>query len=232
MLRSKFRCENFDLPVPSRHGLPVHFLARNRSNGQRLLRKVCLRRSGHKGRRYSYGVTHLLEQYGRLGDDDVELMEEKDWAFIRRWAAPGQHGPWRIGGRDGRSPLRRPKENCNPRSIESQLTASIDKAERPWLNIIALLMTVVMTLVQHEEAIRCIQEHLLGVPIQEELTALRNRVEIFEVKNASLRDTIRTIEAVETSTCNHERLARIEIERQLASVQESYHQDQEDDDNK
>nr|GEW73541.1 hypothetical protein [Tanacetum cinerariifolium] len=125
-----------------------------------------------------------------------------------------------------------PKENCNPRSIESQLTASIDKAERPWLNIIALLMTVVMTLVQHEEAIRCIQEHLLGVPIQEELTALRNRVEIFEVKNASLRDTIRTIEAVETSTCNHERLARIEIERQLASVQESYHQDQEDDDNK
>ncbi|GKF55678.1 hypothetical protein Tco_0166018, partial [Tanacetum coccineum] len=31
--------------------------------------------------------------------------------------------------------------------------------------------------------------------------------------------TIRTMEAIETVTRNHERLARIEIERQLASVQ-------------
>nr|GFB93190.1 hypothetical protein [Tanacetum cinerariifolium] len=33
--------------------------------------------------------------------------------------------------------------------------------------------TVVRTLAQHGKAIRGIQEHLLGVPIQEELTALR-----------------------------------------------------------
>ncbi|GJX30286.1 hypothetical protein Tco_0238365 [Tanacetum coccineum] len=62
----------------------------------------------------------------------------------------------------------------------------------------------------------------------EELTALRNRVDIVEVVNASLHAMIRTMEAVETITRNHERLARIEIERQLASVQESHHQDRED----
>ncbi|GJZ53553.1 hypothetical protein Tco_0608438 [Tanacetum coccineum] len=69
--------------------------------------------------------------------------------------------------------------------------------------------TVVRTLAQHGEAIRGIQEHLLGVPIQKELKALRFR-------------------AVEKVTCNHERLARIGIEQQLAAVQESHRQDQED----
>nr|GEU86118.1 hypothetical protein [Tanacetum cinerariifolium] len=71
-------------------------------------------------------------------------------------------------------------------------------------------------------------EHLLGVPIQEEFSALRFRVDIVEAENASLRYTIRTIEAVETVTRNHERLARMKIKRQLASVQESQCQDRED----
>ncbi|GKE66426.1 hypothetical protein Tco_1520587 [Tanacetum coccineum] len=73
--------------------------------------------------------------------------------------------------------------------------------------------TVVMTLAQHEEVIRGIQEHLLVVPIQEELTDLRFRVDVAEAENASLRATIRTMEAIETVTRNHERLARIKIER-------------------
>ncbi|GJW20486.1 hypothetical protein Tco_0031108 [Tanacetum coccineum] len=88
--------------------------------------------------------------------------------------------------------------------------------------------TVVRILAQHGEAIRGIHEHLLGVPIQEELMALRFRVDVAEAENASLRDTIRTMEAIETVTRNHERLSRIEIERQLASVQESHRQDRED----
>nr|GEW24052.1 hypothetical protein [Tanacetum cinerariifolium] len=90
------------------------------------------------------------------------------------------------------------------------------------------IATVVRTLAQHGEAIRGIQEHLLGVPIREELTTLRFRVDIVEAKNASLRARIKTIEAVEKVTPNHERLAHIEIEQQLAAVQESYLQDQED----
>nr|GEW45206.1 hypothetical protein [Tanacetum cinerariifolium] len=36
--------------------------------------------------------------------------------------------------------------------------------------------TVVMRLAQHEEAIPGIQKHLLEVPIQEELRALRDRI--------------------------------------------------------
>nr|GEU74410.1 hypothetical protein [Tanacetum cinerariifolium] len=61
--------------------------------------------------------------------------------------------------------------------------------------------TVVMTLAQHGEAIR---------------------------ENTSLRAMIKTMETFETVTCNHERFARIEIERKLASVQESYRQDRVD----
>nr|GEW83377.1 hypothetical protein [Tanacetum cinerariifolium]GEW83382.1 hypothetical protein [Tanacetum cinerariifolium] len=56
-------------------------------------------------------------------------------------------------------------------------------------------------------------EHLLGVPIQKELTALRFMVYVTEAENASLHATIRTMEVIETVTHNHERLARIEIER-------------------
>nr|GEX38975.1 reverse transcriptase domain-containing protein [Tanacetum cinerariifolium] len=61
-------------------------------------------------------------------------------------------------------------------------------------------------------SVRSVQEHLLGVPIQEDLTALRNRVDIVEVENASLCAMIRTMEAIKTITHNHDRLARIEIE--------------------
>ncbi|GJY08161.1 hypothetical protein Tco_0375215 [Tanacetum coccineum] len=52
----------------------------------------------------------------------------------------------------------------------------------------------------------------------EELMALRFRVDVGKAESASLRAKIMTIEAIETVTRNHERLARIEIERQLASV--------------
>ncbi|GJR12282.1 hypothetical protein Tco_0794934 [Tanacetum coccineum] len=61
----------------------------------------------------------------------------------------------------------------------------------------------------------------------EELTALRNRVDMVEAEML-LCATIRTMEAIETVNYNHERLARIEIERQFASVQESHCQDREE----
>nr|GEX40177.1 copia protein [Tanacetum cinerariifolium] len=77
---------------------------------------------------------------------------------------------------------------------------------------------VVRTQAQHVEAIRGIQEHLLGVPIQEELTALRFRVDITEANNASLRARIKTMEAIEKITRNRERQACIKIEQQLAAV--------------
>ncbi|GJY19690.1 putative reverse transcriptase domain-containing protein [Tanacetum coccineum] len=74
---------------------------------------------------------------------------------------------------------------------------------------------------QHKEAIRGIQEHLLGVPIQEELTALRFRENIAEAENASLRARIKTTEAIEKITRNRERQDRVKIEQQLVTVQES-----------
>ncbi|GJT69146.1 hypothetical protein Tco_1028432 [Tanacetum coccineum] len=68
----------------------------------------------------------------------------------------------------------------------------------------------------------------IDIGVDEELTALRDRVDIVEAENAYLRATIRTMRVVETITHNHERLTRIEIERQLASVQESHRQVRED----
>nr|GEV61697.1 hypothetical protein [Tanacetum cinerariifolium] len=59
---------------------------------------------------------------------------------------------------------------------------------------------VVRTQAQHREAIRGMHEQLLGVRIQEELTALRFRVDIAEAENASLRARIKTTEATEKIT--------------------------------
>ncbi|GKB86823.1 hypothetical protein Tco_0959095, partial [Tanacetum coccineum] len=81
--------------------------------------------------------------------------------------------------------------------------------------------TIVRTQAQHGEAIQGIQEHLLGVPIQKELTALRFRADIAEAENASLRARIKTTKAIEKITHNRERQARAKIEQQLAAVQES-----------
>ncbi|GJV07976.1 hypothetical protein Tco_1345632 [Tanacetum coccineum] len=95
-----------------------------------------------------------------------------------------------------------------------------------------------MRLDQHGEAIRGIQEHLLEVPIQEELRALRDRLDVAKAERASLRATVRTMGAFDMVLRNRmrdERQTRIEIECQLALVQEeltqsriSHRQDQED----
>nr|GEW07958.1 hypothetical protein [Tanacetum cinerariifolium] len=61
--------------------------------------------------------------------------------------------------------------------------------------------------------------------------ALRDRVDVAEAESASLRAMIRTMVAVEMVLRNRmrdERQTCIEIEHQLASVQESHRQDQED----
>ncbi|GKC77257.1 hypothetical protein Tco_1128031 [Tanacetum coccineum] len=73
-----------------------------------------------------------------------------------------------------------------------------------------------------------IRVDLFTLRLSLQLLFLQRPVDVAEAENASLRATIRTMEAIETVTRNHERLARIEIERQLASVQESHRQDRED----
>ncbi|GKB70113.1 hypothetical protein Tco_0931525 [Tanacetum coccineum] len=79
---------------------------------------------------------------------------------------------------------------------------------------IALPAAAVMRIqAQHREAIQGIQEHLLGVPIQEELAALRFKVDITEAENASLCAMIKTTEAVEKITHNREREVRNRIEQ-------------------
>ncbi|GKG62088.1 hypothetical protein Tco_0631992, partial [Tanacetum coccineum] len=74
---------------------------------------------------------------------------------------------------------------------------------------------------QHKEVIRGILEHLQRVPIEEEMSTLRFKMGMAEVENASLRGKTKTIEAIETVTRSQEKRARIKMERQLTSVQES-----------
>ncbi|GKE42731.1 hypothetical protein Tco_1470015 [Tanacetum coccineum] len=86
-----------------------------------------------------------------------------------------------------------------PVSTEENLGDPIDiKVDiihpEPVAAVAFLAATVVRTQAQHGEAIRGILEH---------------------------SQEIKTMEAIETVTYNHEKRTRIEIERQLASVQES-----------
>nr|GFA29484.1 putative reverse transcriptase domain-containing protein [Tanacetum cinerariifolium] len=60
--------------------------------------------------------------------------------------------------------------------------------------------TVIRTLVQDGEAIRGIHGHLEGVPVSEEMNSLRFRMGMVEEENASLRGSIKTIEAIDTIT--------------------------------
>nr|GEZ56177.1 hypothetical protein [Tanacetum cinerariifolium] len=87
--------------------------------------------------------------------------------------------------------------------------------------------TVVTTLAQHGEAIRGIHGHLQWVPINEEINALKFRMGMAKEENASLRGRIKTIEAIDTNTSRQEKRARMVLERQLVSVQETQRQDQE-----
>nr|GFB30493.1 hypothetical protein [Tanacetum cinerariifolium] len=67
------------------------------------------------------------------------------------------------------------------------------------------IATVVRTLAQHGEAIQGIHGHLQGVPINEEINALRFRMGMAEEENASLRGRIKTIEAIDTITHRQEK---------------------------
>nr|GEV85275.1 hypothetical protein [Tanacetum cinerariifolium] len=64
-------------------------------------------------------------------------------------------------------------------------------------------------------------------PAATEMNALRFRMGMEEEENASLRGKIKTIEVIDIITRRQEKMARMELERQLASVQESQRQDQE-----
>ncbi|GKB45942.1 hypothetical protein Tco_0896695 [Tanacetum coccineum] len=70
-------------------------------------------------------------------------------------------------------------------------------------------------------------KHLQGVPIEEEMSTLRFKMGMVEAENASLSGKIKTMEAIETITRSQEKRTRMEMERQLASVQESQRHDRE-----
>ncbi|GJY61288.1 hypothetical protein Tco_0461945, partial [Tanacetum coccineum] len=81
--------------------------------------------------------------------------------------------------------------------------------------------TVITTLDRHGGAIRGIYKHLQRVPVDEDVIALRFKVEIVESENTSLLGRIKTLEAINTLTRNQEKRTRRRMEQQLASVEET-----------
>ncbi|GJQ89231.1 putative reverse transcriptase domain-containing protein [Tanacetum coccineum] len=63
--------------------------------------------------------------------------------------------------------------------------------------------------------------HLQRVPIDEDVIALRFKVEIVESENTSLLGRIKTLEAINTLTRDQEKRTRRRMEQQLASVEET-----------
>nr|GEZ04975.1 hypothetical protein [Tanacetum cinerariifolium] len=107
-------------------------------------------------------------------------------------------------------------------NLEDPIDIRVDIFHQEPVAAVAFLAAAVMrTQSQHEEAIRGIHEQLLGVPIQEELTALRFNVGISEEENASMGARIKTSEEIKKITRNYERKVCDKMERQLASIQES-----------
>ncbi|GJU17894.1 hypothetical protein Tco_1145860 [Tanacetum coccineum] len=74
--------------------------------------------------------------------------------------------------------------------------------------------------VDHRDDIPESEQPPLGVPIQEDLMALRFRIDIVEAENASLRARNKTTEAIEKITCHRERQAHEKTERRLSLIQE------------
>ncbi|GJR17820.1 hypothetical protein Tco_0966347 [Tanacetum coccineum] len=90
----------------------------------------------------------------------------------------------------------------------------------PLREILEMRLTLVWMLSTQYPSLQ-FHEHLQGVPIKEDMSTLRFRMGMAEAESASLCGKIRTMEAIETVTHSQERRACIELERQLASVQES-----------
>nr|GEU64838.1 hypothetical protein [Tanacetum cinerariifolium] len=122
-------------------------------------------------------------------------------------------------GNDGFGILQRGEENEQYWNLRDPINIRVDIIyPKPFATVAFFATAVVRTQAQHEEVIRGMQEQLSGVPIQEELTALRLRLHIAEVENASLRARIKTTEAIEKITRNRERQVRNKMEQQLAAV--------------
>ncbi|GKA58753.1 hypothetical protein Tco_0758066 [Tanacetum coccineum] len=66
---------------------------------------------------------------------------------------------------------------------------------------------------------------IVAFPVAAEMSLLRFRMGMAEAENASLGGKIKTMEVIETVTHSQEKRARMETERQLASIHGSQQQD-------
>ncbi|GJQ89418.1 hypothetical protein Tco_0000557 [Tanacetum coccineum] len=87
--------------------------------------------------------------------------------------------------------------------VAPTIPVSVDSAQGSFGDMIDIGVDII-----HPEPVDAV-----AFPATAELTALRFRVDIAEAENASLLARIKTMEAVEKVTRNHERLTHIGIEQ-------------------
>ncbi|GJS28483.1 hypothetical protein Tco_0489103 [Tanacetum coccineum] len=104
---------------------------------------------------------------------------------------------------------------------------------KPDTLVVFPVSTIVVRLVEHEEAIQGMCEHLVEMPtqrleeIKEELRVQRERAEVVEAERNTLRAMVRSLGGIKMrlrGTIRDEREARARIERHLGLVQEELRQ--------
>ncbi|GJT35522.1 hypothetical protein Tco_0925941 [Tanacetum coccineum] len=158
------------------------------------------------------GGTH---SYKKCPATDGNVYQDNIQEYVSQAAAAN----FNQGNTNSRPPMVMAASNI-PVSAEENLGDPIDIRvdiihPEPVAAVAFPAAAIVRTQAQHEEAIRGIQEHLLGVPIQEELTALRFRADIAEQKIASLRAMDLRHGGNQEITRTRERQARVKIEHKL-----------------
>ncbi|GKA21245.1 hypothetical protein Tco_0701234 [Tanacetum coccineum] len=141
-------------------------------------------------------------------DNYVKLDERKGSSIVQR--------------RDMDAPIFPTSVASSEESHDDTVDIGVDRVHPvPVAEVAFPAATVIATLDRHGGAIRGIYEHLQRVPVDEDVIALRFKVEIVESENTSLLGRIKTLEAINTLTRDQEKRTRRRMEQQLASVEET-----------
>ncbi|GJW60833.1 hypothetical protein Tco_0110168 [Tanacetum coccineum] len=141
-------------------------------------------------------------------DNYVKLDERKGSSIVQR--------------RDMDAPIFPTSVASSEESHDDTVDIGVDRVHPIAVAKVAFhVATVIVTIDRHGGAIRGIYEHLQRVPVDEDVIALRFKVEIVESENTSLLGRIKTLEAINTRTRDQEKRTHTRMEQQLALVEET-----------
>ncbi|GKA33349.1 hypothetical protein Tco_0719716 [Tanacetum coccineum] len=151
-------------------------------------------------------------------DNYVKLDERKGSSIVQRRHAPCM-GSYKedlyklLLMHDMDAPIFPTSVASSEESHDDTVDIGVDRVHPvPVAEVVFPAATVIATLDIHGGAIRGIYEHLQRVPVDEDVIALRFKVEIVESENTSLLGRIKTLEAINTLTRDQEKRTRRRME--------------------